>query len=312
MTDRTNDSASAPVVPWQDPRVLLRRAGLHADASLGQNFLVNPGVVDKIVAVLRPIRGHLVFEVGPGLGHLTQALAMEADQVVALDADPRMVRLCRERLSPLENRVRVIQGDATAVNLREALGELDRPLLAAGNLPFYCSTEILFRLLDDLDPRRVVIMVQKEVARRMAATPGGKEYGSLSVACQVRSDVSVAFDISPGSFFPQPEVSASVVVMVPRQKLSSVRLAALERVTKVLFGMRRKTLRTSLRKAGWYDALKGAVGPVSGLADSGLRAERLSPGDFLAMTDALLDRLGPTAMTRQRGREGPTQGRGHR
>ena len=274
------------LVAWRDPRVILREAGLRADASLGQNFLVNPGVVEKTVALLEPLDGRLVLEVGPGLGHLTQALAARAEQVWALDTDPRMVELSRRRMAPFGERVQVLLADARRANLAEIVGQPEKPLLAVGNLPFYCSSEILLRLLDDLDPILVVVMVQREVARRIVASPGGKEYGSLSVACQVRAETSVAFDVAPGSFHPRPEVSASVVVFRPRPKLAPERLAGLEHMTKTLFGMRRKTLKTALKKAGWFHAFAGRQG-LAELVESGLRPERLAPSDFLDMVDAL-------------------------
>lgn len=239
-----------------------------------------------------PAPDELVLEVGPGLGVLTRALATQGARVVAVELDRGMVQVLSETLAGLEDRVQVVQGDVLAVDLEG----LVRPRLPPGgrakvaaNLPYYITTPILFRLLEqDLPLQRIVVMVQKEVADRMVAGPGGKDYGALSVAIRFFTRPTIVTRVSSGSFWPPPEVDSAVVALeVHEQPPVSAPRQELFKVVKAAFGQRRKTLLNAL-SAG-LGVPKDKLAPVLQAAgiDPGRRGETLSLEEFATLTRAI-------------------------
>jgi 16S rRNA (adenine1518-N6/adenine1519-N6)-dimethyltransferase len=265
----------------------------RADRRLGQHFLFDPSILRRIVAAAGPLAGETVLEVGPGPGGLTRAiLASEAALVIAIDADPRSLAALRPLEEQEGGRLRLIEGDALALD--PAALATERPLVAIANLPYNIATELLMRWLAALGSfRLLVLMFQREVALRLAAGPGTADYGRLAVMAQSMCEVERLFDLPPGAFVPPPKVSSSVVRLTPRpDRPDEPQRRRLEDVTRAAFGQRRKMLRTGLA---------GLAADTAGLlAAAGIeptrRAETLSLAEFAALATALEDlRRGGTA-----------------
>ncbi|WP_206831518.1 16S rRNA (adenine(1518)-N(6)/adenine(1519)-N(6))-dimethyltransferase RsmA [Alicyclobacillus fructus] len=274
----------------REVKELLRRHGVIAKKGYGQNFLVDGRVLDGIVRAVEPDARTVVLEVGPGLGALTAALAARAKRVVAIEKDASLRPALEEVLGPHGN-AEVLYEDCLKVDLRalvEPRLEAGDRLVFAANLPYYVTTPILFHVLDSgLPVARAVVMVQKEVADRMVASPGSKDYGVLSVGVQYRGEVRRVFNVPPSAFLPQPGVESAVVV-IDCGKRPPVRASdeeALFRVVRAAFGTRRKTLENAL--AAGLGAPKEMVRQkiVAAGIDPGARAEQLSLADFVRLAD---------------------------
>lgn len=264
---------------------ILNRFKLRADKKLGQNFLIDENVVRQIVAAAELSEADTVLEVGPGIGTLTQGLAESKARVVAVELDTRLLPVLATTLNGYDN-VRVVHGDILKVNIMEEVGAPSFKVCA--NLPYYITTPIIFALLEKRLPmERLVAMVQKEVAERMAAQPGGKEYGALSVAIQYYTEPEIAFIVPPTSFIPAPAVDSAVIVCKRRSKppVEVCDEALFFRVVKAAFSLRRKMLSNSLKNMG----IKGEqVAKWLELADvdGKRRAETLSLEDFAKLTNS--------------------------
>ncbi len=272
---------SAPALPSLTETI--RRFDLAADKRLGQHFLVDPAILARIAAAAAPLAGLTVLEVGPGPGGLTRALlASDADRVVAIEADRRCVAALAELARASDGRLEVVAGDALAHD-RRALAP--GPAAIVANLPYNIATELIVRWLRaPAGLVRVVVLVQREVADRLAAAPGSGAYGRLSVLAQWAARVEALFALPPGAFRPPPKVRSKVVRLTPyAEPPIPARLAALERVTAAAFGQRRKMLRSSLARLGRDPAeLCAAAG-----LDPTRRAETLSVAEFAALANAL-------------------------
>ncbi|HET9962185.1 MAG TPA: 16S rRNA (adenine(1518)-N(6)/adenine(1519)-N(6))-dimethyltransferase RsmA [Nitrospiraceae bacterium] len=253
---------------------------------LGQNFLIDPNIVRKIVALAALSAQETVLEIGPGRGILTEALARAAGRVVAIEIDPLLHRFLHERQEAWPN-VELICADA----LDYPLGGLPIGTIVVANLPYYISTALLFRLLEQRDRfPRLVLMLQEEVADRLVARPGDEAYGVLSVMAQYAADIEKAFKVSANCFRPRPEVGSAVVLIKPKQ---SGRLARGEELTfraivKAAFAHRRKTLVNSLRNEGYEAEAVAAALQVLSLPPS-VRAESLSVMEFMELTRRVPD-----------------------
>lgn len=256
-------------------RDLLDRHGLSPRKALGQHFLADPNITTKIVATAGVGPGDQVVEIGPGTGTLTLALAETGARVVAFEVDESLRGLLDEVTGALPN-VEVRFADAMAVDLESELGGGNWVLVA--NLPYNVGTPLLLDVLRNVPTiSRMVVMVQAEVGRRLAARPGGRDYGLPSVVSQIHATVKVAFSVPPQVFVPPPQVGSAVVLLdrvpAPPGAERAIEIAAAG------FGQRRKMLRRSLASV-FSDpdvALRRAgLDPV-------LRAEQLSPTDYLAL-----------------------------
>ncbi len=252
------DDVNAPAVdvPSGDGlpplRDVIREHGLSAKKSLGQNFILDLNLTRKIARLAGPLAGRTVVEVGPGPGGLTRALLMEgAGRVVAIERDERCLGALAEVAAAYPGRLAVHAGDALEANWADLLG-MDRATIAA-NLPYSVATRLLIGWLET-EPwppwfDRMILMFQREVAERIAAQPGTKAYGRLSVISQWRCEVRLALTLKPEAFTPPPKVASAVVDLVPRAVLEPVcSVRTLGRVTAAAFGQRRKMLRQSLRQ----------------------------------------------------------------
>ena len=264
---------------------ILNRFKLRADKKLGQNFLIDENVVRQIVEAAELSEADIVLEVGPGIGTLTQGLAESKAQVVAVELDTRLLPVLATTLEGYDN-VRVVHGDILKVNIMEEVGAPSFKVCA--NLPYYITTPIIFALLEKRLPmERLVAMVQKEVAERMAAQPGGKDYGALSVAIQYYTEPEIAFIVPPTSFIPAPAVDSAVIVCKRREKppVEVCDEALFFRVVKAAFSLRRKMLSNSLKNMGIKAEQVAKWLELAGV-DGKRRAETLSLEDFAKLTNS--------------------------
>ena len=264
---------------------ILNRFKLRADKKLGQNFLIDENVVRQIVEAAELSEADTVLEVGPGIGTLTQGLAESKAKVVAVELDTRLLPVLATTLEGYDN-VRVVHGDILKVNIMEEVGAPEFKVCA--NLPYYITTPIIFALLEKRLPmERLVAMVQKEVAERMAAQPGGKEYGALSVAIQYYTEPKIAFIVPPTSFIPAPAVDSAVIVCKRREKppVEVCDEGLFFRVVKAAFSLRRKILSNSLKNMGIKSEQVAQWLELAGV-DGKRRAETLSLEDFAKLTNS--------------------------
>jgi 16S rRNA (adenine1518-N6/adenine1519-N6)-dimethyltransferase len=267
-------------------RDVIRRHGLSAKKSLGQNFLFDLNLTARIARAAEPLENITVVEIGPGPGGLTRALlALGARRVVAIERDDRAMAALAEIAAHYPGRLDVVAGDALDVDLGDALGP-ERARIVA-NLPYNIATALLVRWLT-VEPwppwyDSMVLMFQREVAERIVARPGGKSYGRLAVLAGWRTEAKILFDVAPSAFVPPPKVTSSVVRLVPRPVPLPCDAVLLQRVTEAAFGQRRKMLRQSLKSLG--------VDPLPLLEAAGLeptaRAEEISVEGFVNLTRAL-------------------------
>jgi len=258
-------------------------AGEHrARKRFGQNFLVDEPVLDRIAASVAPQKGEHLVEIGPGKGALTARLARVCEQLTAIELDRDLIpwlQLGFERHPGF----RLFQADALSYDFSQ-LHQADRPLRIVGNLPYNISTPLIFHLLSFTGQiKDMHFMLQKEVVRRLAAEPGQKAYGRLSVMVQYHCRVEALFEVPPGAFDPAPKVDSALVRLTPHPSLpeSADNSQTLAKLVNVAFQQRRKTLRNALKQlvpGAQLDKL-----PV----DAGLRAEALSVADYVALANAL-------------------------
>jgi 16S rRNA (adenine1518-N6/adenine1519-N6)-dimethyltransferase len=276
-----------------DARALLARHGLRAKKTWGQSFLVDEGVRDRIVEAARIDRADVVVEIGAGLGAMTGALAARAGRVIAIERDPDLVGVLRRELAGAGN-VEVVAGDALGFDLRAAARAAGRPLVVVGNLPYQITSPLVFRIIEAAGRGetvgRAIVMVQREVADRMAAPAGGKTYGRLSVMVQQAARVAALFDVGRRSFHPQPSVTSTVLRLEPRRAplapVEDERCFAL--AVRAAFGARRKMLRRALAQV-FGDAVAAGALVAAGVAGE-RRAEELAVADFARLADALAAR----------------------
>lgn len=253
--------------------------------SLGQHFLTDRRILGRIADALELTGTETVVEVGPGRGALTEALLPRCGRLVVIEYDRALAALLRERYAD-EPKVVVIEADVLETNLSEAAGGGD--FLLAGNVPYYITTPILFHALEAPRPRRAVYLVQREVADRIAAPPGSKTYGALSVNVQAVATVKSLFRVPPGAFQPPPKVESAVIRIEPRADpvIAPEEEKPFRRFVQDAFAMRRKQLgrvMRSIRQLGAEEA--EAVVRAAGL-DPQARPETLSPADFARLLRA--------------------------
>jgi 16S rRNA (adenine1518-N6/adenine1519-N6)-dimethyltransferase len=272
------------------PRRMLAKAAIRPKKRYGQNFLVSASAARRIAQLsLADARPEVqTLEVGAGTGALTRALVQEGADVTAIEIDPALVELLRSRVDLAT--ARIVQADALTFDY--AVWSSGRPWRVAGNLPYNIATPLLLRFVEMRSggPQLLTVMVQKDVADRLAASPGTPAYGSLSVAVQYAMHVERAFTLAPQSFFPPPKVRSTVVRMVRRAE-AVVRPRDLELFWKVVrgaFAYRRKTLVNSLTLFGFDRAPVARALALSNLSPE-LRGERLDITDFVRLADALAE-----------------------
>lgn len=229
---------------------ICKRFDIKMSKKLGQNFLIKRGIVDEIVHAAELTSGEPVLEVGPGIGTLTQGLAQSGADVTAIELDRRLLEVLDTTLASYDN-VRIIHGDVLKLDVPSIMNH--KPFKVVANLPYYITTPIIMSLLESKLPiERLVVMVQKEVALRMVAKPGTKDYGALSVAVQYYTEPDIVLDVPPKSFLPAPAVTSSVIRCVLRDKppVDVIDEKLFFRVVKAGFAQRRKTFANTMKTTG--------------------------------------------------------------
>lgn len=229
---------------------ICKRFDIKMSKKLGQNFLIKRGIVDEIVHAAELTVGEPVLEVGPGIGTLTQGLAQSGADVTAIELDRRLLEVLDTTLASYDN-VRIIHGDVLKLDVPTIMNH--KPFKVVANLPYYITTPIIMSLLESKLPiERLVVMVQKEVALRMVAKPGTKDYGALSVAVQYYTEPDIVLDVPPKSFLPAPTVTSSVIRCVLRDKppVDVIDEKLFFRVVKAGFAQRRKTFSNTMKTTG--------------------------------------------------------------
>ena len=265
-------------------REVIAEHGLDARKALGQNFLFDLNLTQKIARTAGPLEDVTVFEVGPGPGGLTRAiLSLGAKKVIAVERDSRCLPVLADIERHYPGRLDVIEGDALKTDF-EALAPAG-PVRIIANLPYNVGTQLLINwLLPKTWPpfwQSMTLMFQKEVGQRIVADEDDDHYGRLGVLCGWRTEARMAFDVPPQAFSPPPKVTSTVVHLTPRETPLPCDVAKLERVTQAAFGQRRKMLRQSLKSVGG-EALLVRAG-----IDPSRRAETLSVAEFVGLANAL-------------------------
>jgi 16S rRNA (adenine1518-N6/adenine1519-N6)-dimethyltransferase len=264
-------------------REVIQRHGLSASKALGQNFLLDEQLLDRIARVPGPLEGATVYEVGPGPGGLTRALLRAGAEVVAVERDRRCLPALAEVADAFDGRLRVVEGDALAI---DEAAEAGRGAHVAANLPYNVGTALLVRWLggEAWPPwwASLTLMFQREVAERIVAKPGTGAYGRLAILAQWRSEARLAMKVHRSAFVPPPKVMSAVVHIVPKPAPAGASAGTLEALTAAAFGQRRKMLRQSL---------KGLPRGLEALETVGIdparRAETLSVDEFVAVARAM-------------------------
>jgi 16S rRNA (adenine1518-N6/adenine1519-N6)-dimethyltransferase len=271
-------------------RKTLERLGIRLQKRWGQNFLVNQGARKNIVSLLAAGARDTVWEIGPGLGTLTVLLLPQVHSLVGFEIDRGLVRHLNEIFAGYDN-FRIIPGDVLK-SWKPCYVEQGTPDRIIGNLPYSCASALIGALAEErVQTARMVFTVQRELAQRMTARPGSKNYSSFTVLCQLVYRIAEEAQLKPGSFFPAPEVYSSVIVLTPDpQSLTIPRWRSVLRVLRLLFRSRRKTMRNNLLAAGFsgpagLQRLTNVFGELG--IDPGLRSERLTPPQLLQLCQRL-------------------------
>lgn len=254
---------------YEEVRAALRESEFRPSKRLGQNFLIHERVIDSILRLLDLLTNDEVVEIGPGLGFLTRRLLERASKVWAVEIDSALVHRLRESDFAANPKFQLIHGDILKVALPELLPK--RKVKLAGNLPYSIATPVLFRVFECREYfSSMVIMVQKEVADRIAAKPGTKDYGTLSVWCQIHGRIAEKFAVSPEAFFPRPKVRSTVlkIELFAEPLVSAAEVPLLRGLVRAAFGQRRKTLANAL--ASWLKQRREEI-------ESFLRAQNVDP-----------------------------------
>lgn len=265
-------------------RAVIAKHGLAASKALGQNFLFDEQLLDRIAAIPGPLKGEQVFEVGPGPGGLTRAALRAGAKVAAVEMDRRCIPALQEVSEAFDGALTVVEGDARKIDLATLVG--DGPYHILSNLPYNVGTLLLTDWLSSeaWPPqwRSLTLMFQLEVAERIVAKPDTSAYGRLAVLAQWRSNAKIAMKVHRSAFTPPPKVMSAVVHITPAEAPPGVRPKTMAALTAAAFGQRRKMLRQSVKSLpGALDALE-AVG-----IDSARRAETLTVDDFVKVAQFL-------------------------
>ncbi|KPU43088.1 ribosomal RNA small subunit methyltransferase A [Oxobacter pfennigii] len=268
-------------------RSIIEKYGFRFNKSLGQNFLIDDLVLKTIIEAAEITKDDSVLEIGPGIGTLTLELSGNAGKVMAIEVDKNLIPILSDVLKDAGN-VKLYEGDALKVNIKEAAGDfLNFPITICANLPYYITTPLITKFFkESIDVKNIVVMVQKEVAERMAAQPGGKDYGALSLLVQYYSKPRIVAKVPPHCFMPRPKVD-SVVIKLEINKRPPVEVEDLELFFSIIrdsFNQRRKTLSNSLKSLKLSKEELNTAFEKSGI-DPIRRGETLSIEEFARVSN---------------------------
>ena len=279
----------------QETIQVLQKHDFHFQKKFGQNFLIDPHVLDKIIEAAEVTKDDFVLEIGPGIGTMTQYLCEAARQVLAVEIDNNLIPILQETLSPYDN-VEILHGDILKQDIHEIAEKYNdkKPIKVVANLPYYITTPIIMGLFEGGVPiESITVMVQKEVAMRMQAGPGTKDYGALSLAVQYYAEPYLAANVPPNCFMPRPNVGSAVIRLTryaePAVKAKDEKLMfALIRAS---FNQRRKTLQNGLNNSQELSFTKEQIAEAiekMGLSPS-VRGEALTLEQFAKLSDLLAE-----------------------
>lgn len=277
----------------QETIQVLQRHDFHFRKKFGQNFLIDPRVLDKIIEAAGIGKEDFVLEIGPGIGTLTQYLCEHAGKVLAVEIDPKLIPILKETLADYKN-IEIIHGDILKQDIQGIADQYNggKPVKVVANLPYYITTPIIMELFESHVPlANVTVMVQKEVAERMQAQPGTKEYGALSLAVQYYARPYLAANVPPNCFMPRPAVGSAVIRLdcLSRTPVEVKDEKLMFRLIRASFNQRRKTLQNGLANSGELPYTKEEIGQAIqavGL-DPAVRGEKLGLAQFAALADEL-------------------------
>ncbi|WP_396428032.1 16S rRNA (adenine(1518)-N(6)/adenine(1519)-N(6))-dimethyltransferase RsmA [Limosilactobacillus reuteri] len=278
-------------------RAIMEKYGIRTKKSFGQNFLTDLNVLKNIVEAADITANDNVIEIGPGIGALTEQLAQAAGEVLALEIDQDLIPVLKEVLSPYDN-LKVINQDVLQANLPELIKkefkDPSRPIKVVANLPYYITSPILMNLLaSPVEWATICVMMQKEVAQRLTAKPGTKQYGALTLAIEYQTQAKIAFDVSRKVFVPSPNVDSAIVVLTPRTNPLPVQPFDKQKLFGFIrgcFAHRRKSLWNNLQSViGKDPAVKEKMTVVLAQLDISpqIRPEKLTLEQFIELANAL-------------------------
>ncbi len=272
-------------------RTLLAKYSISPAKRLGQHFLMDKGIMMVIIRTAEVNSRDTVVEVGPGLGEMTKLLASKAKRVIAIEVDESMVALLKERLEDYDNIV-LHRGDALKFDFPSESRKWGDKLKVVSNLPYNISTQLLFRFVELREAfSGITLMLQKEVAERIVAIPGGRQYGVLSVLLQIYCDASIRRIVPPSCFYPRPKVESAVVRFdfLRKARVEIEDEAIFRKVVKASFGHRRKTLKNALKNVDFFNLEEGEI--EANLRKAGIdlrrRGETLTMGEFAALSEVI-------------------------
>lgn len=277
----------------QETIAVLQKYNFAFQKKFGQNFLIDPRVLEKIIKAAEITEDDCVLEIGPGIGTMTQHLACAAKKVIAVEIDRALIPILQDTLSGWDN-VKIINEDVMKVDLAKLAEEENggKPLKVVANLPYYITTPIIMGLFENHVPlKSITVMVQKEVADRMQVGPGTKDYGALSLAVQYYAKPYIVANVPPNCFMPRPKVGSAVIRLEryeePPVKVKDEKL--MFRIIRASFNQRRKTLANGLKNSAELDFTKEEIAAaIAGIGkDPGVRGETLTLEEFAGLADEL-------------------------
>lgn len=282
----------------EETRFIIKKYGIKANKSLGQNFLINSEVVESIVNSSEISEDDMVIEIGPGLGTLTKYLLEKAGKVLCIELDTRMIKILEDRFNVYEN-FEVINQDVLKVNLNEIIKENKKDgkiknVKVVANLPYYITTPIIMKLLEDkLDIKSITVMIQKEVADRLIEVPGGKDTGAITYSVYYYCESEKIMVVPNSSFIPEPEVTSEVIKMTLREepavKIENTKVMFM--IIKSAFMQRRKTLLNALTNTKVFLSKNEGLEILKKLnLDENVRAENLTIEDFANIAKSILEK----------------------
>ena len=277
----------------QETIAVLQKYNFVFQKKFGQNFLIDPRVLEKIITAAEITEDDCVLEIGPGIGTMTQHLACAAKKVIAVEIDRALIPILQDTLKDYDN-VRIINEDVMKVDLARLAEEENggKPLKVVANLPYYITTPIIMGLFENHVPlKSITVMVQKEVADRMQVGPGTKDYGALSLAVQYYAKPYIVANVPPNCFMPRPKVG-SAVIRLDRYEESPVKVTdekLMFRIIRASFNQRRKTLANGLKNSAELDFTKEEIeAAIVGIGkEPGVRGETLTLEEFAGLADEL-------------------------
>jgi len=280
----------------EDTQFIMKKYKIRANKALGQNFLINQNVVDKIVESSNITKEDLVIEIGPGLGTLTKELLEKAGKVICIELDKKMIKILTDRFSLYEN-FEVIHGDVLQIRLNKMIKEEKenngfQSAKIVANLPYYITTPIIMKLLEDrLDLESITVMIQKEVADRLIAIPGEKETGGITYSVYYYATAEGIMEVPNDSFIPEPEVTSKVIKLTLRKEppVEVKSRGVMFKIIKSAFMQRRKTLLNALTNTKVFMSKEEGLRILKELhLDEDVRAENLTLEDFAEITNKIL------------------------